>query len=1055
MKEARIRAHWERVATTLDGFYQNPALTKAGFWHGTAYFKPENEVEIGAVDIIEKWRQIYLQMRAIEPSELPAQLEKWHTEKPALILFIVEKYDHYDPEQKLCALSANWRKHSLVPVLADLLCFKQAVAKEASRNANPAAEILRLQFYGDIAESLGLTTYRDGFYLLDFLYKDSGNVESSLTSLRGMVASTFLPQATIFKEQVAACFPTPLVTPVTDAYTPNFPSIYWRWDRLDRILDKIASSLKKAKSFPISYFGHIGIKFSKEAECYQALGTLCTHFPHRAEIHDSIGIRTPTSKRSIDLTLVLADAGEGTQGHQPVVVSIYQRDGEVKYWRKVLEQNVKLLHNAEVSVFTKDGEVKRIAAPARLVDFAYTIHVDFIVYFDHALINGRREENLLGILQHGDKVELVKGQIFRWPPPKWLESLSRVDRVRHKAVLKARLLDKALNFFAKKYLANNDGDCIPKNELYTLKLRIDKIYQEHLKSFTDKQSFKRLEERARRGDENRQIFSDLFLMQIVFFHKNELGWPYATKPKITERAIRSIAKEIVYITAPQCDNTMRASLDKSLSLEFYVTVSVERPGLVFDQLQIFHQQKVPILEVVARASLSGKTYTRITIPEQPRYRQERILVLLRREIGNGPIRLLDESSLPCDQETALPQRMVSFNASYFDVIPTNRPVSEPYLFYGREEEIKKIFAVITRCATGVATSGGLILITGLIKVGKTSLALHVIDKLKHGYSGTGGKSQPRLTIHIRLGPHITVGAIEEKILAEVATNWLYFSAACGCRPHEPTPQSMGDLIHFFKRRRSRKHTTRPLLLIFIDEIGELFAADNLALEQNATQFVDFSNLFETTPGAVLMVAGPQYPLRHYSMRFGNKFDSFEKITVTGLDARATTALINRENLHAQGKLPIKIQQDICTRFFVETRGNPWWLANLTNQLRENGTDLIGQFNDSAYEQFITNFVVRNHLFSYRFLSKPPPQTEKAFASFKDIIHTQIHAGEKLELSVEKLLTLDNTITHEEASRLLTAQTDVGGLLLAEYGKYRCSAPILERWLQEAVLSGRY
>jgi TGS domain len=1033
------KEHWNRVATRLDGLYHNAALTKAGLWHGDPNIHAENKLENEALAIIARWRQIRIQIRQGDPLVLATHLEKWHADKLPLILFIVEKFDHYVQNYEVRDILTNWRRCSRLPDVQVLLRIKEAVLAETTRNANPVDERLRFKFYAEIAEGLGLMAHRDAFYWLDFLINDQGFVEEDLAGLQHLVDSVFIPQLASFTAQVSQ-------------RVQSEKPAYWEWHRLDQVLRTIRGKVRKVAKLPISYFGHVVVKLPEPGLCYQALGTLCASFPHRAEIYDAISIPAPTSIRSIDLTLLLADDEDGKHVLQPVAVSICLREPDVPYWKKVLEQGGTRVANAEVAVFTKDGEVKRVAMPARLVDFAFIIHLDFIAYFDHALINDRREDNLLALLRHGDKVELVKGKKFRWPPPEWLGGLVRSVRDYVKARLKPLLLRKALQFFCTHYLAINDAENMSKSESNIAKEDIDKVFREFVAINKGREVAERLGSRANRG---RLVFAEQFLMCIVFTHKNELDWPYPYKAAISEKVIKQVAKELRAITSVKGEISALRTRGGNLKIEYYVMVGMDRAGLAFDLLQVFHQQRASILEVVARVSFEGNAFVRITTVEVPYQKRERILAMLQQQMNGGAIRRLDENSLPWEQEAPLPQRMTLHNVEYVDAIPTNRPVSESYLFYGRERNVSQMFAVIARSAAPHAHTGGLILIKGPLKVGKTSLALHVVDKVKHGYGGTGGKALPRLMVFIRLGPGATIEDIQRKIIKEVEPNWQRFAAACVAGPPEPLPSDLASLFDFLKAVRGKNRGMRPIVIIFIDEVMELFAPDNQAKAQNEIQFLAFSDFFEMIPGAVLMIAGPQYPFNRSSIRMKNKFDSFETISLRGLDAKASAALVNREKLHNQGRLPVKIAQVLCERLFIETGGNPWWLANMTNQLRDSDSGLLEQFSDTAWEHFVLDFIAQHDLFSDRFLHKAPPNLHMAFAAFKKVVVTQIQAGKTLDLSPEELCQVDENVSRDEAVELLKAQLDIGGLAFDENGRYRCSAPILEKWLREAVLSGRY
>jgi hypothetical protein len=1037
-----LKAHWKRVANRLHELYENEALTKAGLWHGDPAARASNKLESEALAIIAKWGKIGLTLRESELGELPTHLAKWKADKLPLILFIVEKFDHYDQNQDICNISDRWSRASQLPELDHLFRIKESVLAELERNPNPVDERIRFKFYAEIAENLGLAGIRDAFYMLDFLINYQEEVDSyssAIFYLRELVNFTFTPQLDYFKKQFSRCF---------ISETP----LYWKWHRLDQVLPRITKRISKVKMLPVSDFGQFVVDFQELGACYRTLGLLCEDFPHRAEIYDGISSVTPAPKRSIDLTLVLSGGQDSNYAQQPVAFSIYLRDFGLPYWRKVISRGESLTQKVEISVFTKHGECKRIAAPARLVDFAYAIHLDFIVYFDHAIINERRETNLLGLLQYGDKVVLVKGKAFRWPPLEWLGSLSKEDRDRLMVRLEPLLLEKALRFFAVHYLA--DDHILPrsKNELLILKQQLDKVWLEHVTATNGKDFADRLGGRAKG---NRHIFAELFLRQIVFMHKDELGWPYPNKANVTDKFIRRIAKGLKAATVENGKITAHQPLSENFKLEYYVMVGADRAGLVFDLLQIFYQQRVPILEVTARVSFAGQAFVRITALELPSYKRDPLLPLLKQQMGGGVARWFDETTLPSVEESALPQRMALHNAAYVDLIPTNRPVSEEYLFYGRETEVNKIFTAITRTATPSAATGSLILIKGPLKIGKTSLALNVMNKVKHGYGGKSGKVLPRLIVFVRLGPRATVKIMQQKILREVEFNWQRFAGSCGGRVQKPMPTDMAELIDFLKAVRSKNNAMRPIFLVFVDEIMELFAADNPAAVQNEMEFIEFSNLFETTPGAVLMVAGPQYPLNRCSVRLKNKFDSFDNIILKGLDAKASDALVNREKLHSQGRLPVKITQEICARIFAETGGNPWWLANLTNQLRESGGDLIAQFSDAAWERFVLDFIVQHDLFSDRFLHRSPPDLQIAFAAFKKVISTQIRANVMVVLTPESLLQANSKLGRKEAESLLAAQVDIGGIELSDHGIYHCSAPILEKWLREAVLNGRY
>ena len=119
------------------------------------------------------------------------------------------------------------------------------------------------------------------------------------------------------------------------------------------------------------------------------------------------------------------------------------------------------LFSADVYVFTRDNEIKRLRQGSTVIDFAYSIHTEVGNKMKSATVNNQRVP-LHTVLSNGDRVEIKKRE-FSTPDPDWLQFVAtsrarigirnalKVKEVSEMVKMGDRLLKKALKKNKVKY----------------------------------------------------------------------------------------------------------------------------------------------------------------------------------------------------------------------------------------------------------------------------------------------------------------------------------------------------------------------------------------------------------------------------------------------------------------------------------------------------------------------------------------------------------------------------------------------------------------------------
>ncbi|MEX1365036.1 MAG: AAA family ATPase [Nannocystaceae bacterium] len=771
----------------------------------------------------------------------------------------------------------------------------------------------------------------------------------------------------------------------------------------------------------------------------------------------------------------------------PVTVRIEPPRGDVTPWRSVLTERLsapKPNTSEEIRVLTPAGDYRDLPKGARVLNFAVEVHRSFVGWTKAAYVNGNGPFGLLHPLVNGDCVELVRSDRFQLPPEGWNQQIPRPGSVR--SMLQRNFLplvtETARAELRDRIQVPADGD--DSERLFdTLLARAHEAV-----------------EMTGEGPRGKNI--DWWQRQYGLYAMERKGVPLLLERKVDNATLerfclaledeaKSLAGHVAEIEidpelrmrrarlvyCPECSPPHSASLvvtveSHALVLHddrfdcgdggrpvvrrrnsnrhhYFCIEARDRPDILVDVLLVFRRKGARVVGVVAErvgrgwAVIRVETGLMLRAPERDLVKTIKLLPDVSRVVGPG------EAPIPM-LENALPPRKWRHDVGN---VPSpfvcGSIVKDPRQFYGREREMDQLRAA-ARAVEGHAQTGGLCLINGPLKIGKTSLAMNLQRELEQrDPAGT-------LWCYLRMSVEDRWLSCEAKIYERLRDRvdahreqWPTDLTADVGSPEEPPGEALRRLVRACGRAKPSL-----VLIVVIDEFQRALASASHDSEQEHA-FLGFLDFLLNTPHVLGVLVGPAASIGEMSPRIQQALRSAEEIRLGQLSRQESAALLKAEQMI--GGPSIRLAKGAAPRAYKEVEGNPYWLNRLgkamLDQAHRRGMNTKLVFDKTMLEEATDMLSIDDRLFVDQVepvesgRSDPRPFRPLAQLLAKRLLeHGQAAAPAPAPALVEQLRSHGfGNFNADLVVRTLKTMRVMGGVIRTAEG-YRMSSRLLARWV---------
>jgi (p)ppGpp synthase/HD superfamily hydrolase/type II secretory pathway predicted ATPase ExeA len=959
-------SHHARLAATLLADYDDPVLAEAGFLHGVparwmqALEFPLAEGVEAVLRDLDRLRAPRLEAEySLRPKELMAEVLPGLPEPRAAFLLVAERLDRWDPTVGLRGWSQGFRSSACEPDPSLLRAIPKPGAEpkvSESASGRPGLawatrqELSRLRdVAAPTAEFCGLWDDRNALEDLALLHSDRGRFRKAVAwaarcerdgICRGFTEVVEGALSSLDGESVAA----------------------WEWRHvasIDRNLDLGRSAEEKIGR--LWRCGYITVVCPDAASCYRLLGEAHTRLSYQSGgLLDQVGKPTRAGYRALH-TVVSAEVGGRQLAIAVRFVPRNSRDPDrLPSPRQLLEGRLKASEGRSegIRVYTPAGAFRHLPAGATVLNFAATVHTSFVGLVDHAILNETQQVGVLHRLEDGDRVELVKGDVPRMPPSGWEDEVPSKTRKGLRRLLRASfspVLEAEGRRRMRRAMAARGAPEVEDDVLLSDLLTIAAEIAEDNLGFKSRRSPDWWKEQlglrafAERGEElpfspgmdelKLAALEDALagLLDRLRYRTDEMDLPDAMK-----RGARGILKcpecrpmpgsqlavtseggrVVVHDAEADCaegGEQLGASATPTLQ-QYFVVETTNRHGVALDVLSVFHQARVDVVDIVGRRLGPRWAVVRVEADLVGPSRVRSLLFDLRkldgvkrvRGPGQAPLEIL-EGGLPPRRERpaepwALPQPYVCGDF-----------VREDSAFYGRRFELMELEQALALASGPQAESGGAIFVTGPLKTGKTSLVKRFLRDL----------DQRRLPASVGVFCKAQVGEawtdVERRLAARLAEEAERFAV----REGGSLPRRLADDSEEMLRQIRGSLAAPPVVLVVDEALRPLRQAHRAAVAGDRDQLealLRFRDLVERSPGTLLVLVGPEAPVRHLHPELSRTLRGVDTVRLQPFDQADTWALLQAEKM--AWRYPIEVKRGLAKAVTSLTGGNPFWIASL-------------------------------------------------------------------------------------------------------------------------------
>jgi len=940
-------SHHERLAMTLIEQYGDAVLAEAGFLHGVPIPRlAELEIapEEGVEAILEGWEQLRRpreeERHKITRRELIEDVLPGLSEPRAAFLLVHERIDRWDPKRQVLDWTVQFRT---APLDVEL----------RSRARARSAELAHLHdVAGPVAEFCGLWELRNTLENLALLHGDRGR-------FRGVVG------------WVRHCHGEGVTSAMVRAVEKALPddrrervTARWEWRHAASIAKNVDIDRSGvAKIGRLWRCGYVTIECAGAAACYRMLGALHASETLRYQtdgVLDTIGRPSRGGYRALRTVVTPKVAGFTV----PITVRLIPKESRAPALRatpwKLLQAAMREAESRTegIVVYTPGGAFKRLPAGATVLNFAAAVHSDFVGTVAHAVVNERDKVDVLHRLSDGDRVELVKADQPRLPPPGWEEevppdsrkSLRTLLRANLSPVLRAegvrwihgamtargitRVKDEAvldsLMSIAVEVAAESLGLKKPRTTdwwkeqlgLWSLARRGDELpYRPGI----DERKVEVLEESLAGVLDNLQYREDeLELSEALRGGARRILKCPECRPAVGGAMVVTLDGDnvIVHDAEADCaDGGHRVRVGRTPTLQqYFVAETTNRSGVTIDLLSVFNEAKVDVVDIAGRRLGPGWAVIRVEAelvgPPQVRsiLRELRKVAGVQRVRGPSqpPLEILEGGLPPRPERSpepwALPQPYVC--GDY---------VREDHAFYGRTEELAELERALAYVVGSDSEAGGLVFVQGPLKTGKTSLAKRFLRDLVR----RPGPAAIGVFVKARVGeswPDLEARVVRE--VAEVAASW---SVRESSQLPRKLPETLAELLDLL-----RASVGSPAVVLVIDEALRPIRHAHQVAEAGDRAALDavlaFEDLIDGSPGALVVFVGPRAPVRRLHPELARMLRAAEPVVMRDFEWEDAQRLLTASKM--AWRYPIEVKKGLARAANVLCGGNPFWINHL-------------------------------------------------------------------------------------------------------------------------------
>jgi len=989
--------HYSETALILRDRFKDQQLTIAGFMHGVPslelqeFFQGELDREVLK---ILKEREKLRSLDANDPDvqqQLVANVLPSINEARSVILFVVEKLHEFDITGAMSRWTSTFHlSPSQLP--SDIM---REIKFDLNQDNLFNLRGFSKHVLATTAEYFGMWHERNVFRNAGFIMTDPERFED--------IVDFVLEYQARSKPLFQKLFNTVLKPLKSPNEKELFNDIRWEWHHVASI-DTVLSGIKMSEwDKHIQKCGMVTILISGDKQCYEVLFNLHAHFDyHPKKLKDFIGNGTPGGYKAIHTMLVPPE--ELQKDLKAIFVRLVPKRNDTSRYRianlNSLSKIKTMVSNAErfnLHVFAPDGLQVTLPRGATVLDFAFNINRKFVAHIKSAMVNRQNVKSLLKPLQNGDIVRLT---LDRKMPQEWpidvlnkvfalkskkikLESEKRLlrmhqqfkksfkprlvflgrqwlkEELRHSGILESISDDLLDSFFQqtlvdinKKYPRYRDHKDSPATK---------DVWYKHLGIWKLVVSNTNLGYRVK---VNEYIAQDVLEAVMKVIKKTKLDLYYDIRvpedlqkkingmklcklcnPDVHSSLIGTEAKGLLWLhrIGSKCsENGFEVTVKvHSFPPQYFYISSSNHTGVASEVLNTFKNRDVEIADLVGKTFGHGWVLFRIKI----NYINSDLVELVYSDL----IRLQGVHKVwrpgdPVDSgtESLLPPKELDNKGHLIKSSPyvCGTSIYDDYYFYGRRKELLSLNSLFTAANRKSIPKGVSAFIYGPKRIGKSSLALHFLRKVKKEY--------PSKCIPIYY--ESSVGDSWSKVATELKRRLIRSAETISSIRGKSLPDyeeySLLETIKLFKS------TFDCSVMIILDEVIGIFQESANDVEKE--KLLKFFSGFLTESRSFLMMVGPQGPAKYITEEYQRILENAEAIHVEKMTYVAIRALIRAEQLSQYYN--IWLSRPLVEKIYKYTSGNPYWVSHLGRYM----WDQVNQTNHDAIRynnKMLTNAIL--------------------------------------------------------------------------------------------------
>ena len=424
-------SHYCRVAEKIYEYLGSIDMAIAGFLHGILLLDiklEEMPLPPTQHQILQDWRKIVKVdfSTNIERKQILSNLMQSMKDRRNIIPYIISQLDHLDPDNELTTWTHSFCKNaSLFPAKLQPLLFK------VNYHGHKFSYKYALHVTANLTKFLGLWTQRNTIENAVLYYTQFDHfIKIASMAVESQIKGECSNLVKIIKNQIDRSLHR-VGWGLNMDYNYN---VRWEWRHAYSIyneinIDRMKNLSQKSWELNLHRFGYVTITCPSDKLCYSMLGFLHDKFYYRKTYdRDYIGKRTFYSRdklntyNALHTVLVIPRDDKDKSVTVRIVPEKYEKY-RVKYdpinIYKYVYENLESDEALKIRVYSPAGHVHELPVGSTVLNFAYKVHSDFFVYFDHAIINGNKKVGILHQLENGDEVDFVLSEKPKLIPDQW------------------------------------------------------------------------------------------------------------------------------------------------------------------------------------------------------------------------------------------------------------------------------------------------------------------------------------------------------------------------------------------------------------------------------------------------------------------------------------------------------------------------------------------------------------------------------------------------------------------------------------------------------------